>query len=152
ESHQRLSDPRHGRLEKTEEFKHRTGYVYAEAADAMMTRLMILVLAAAPAFAETAVQHLLETKMFGRLKALDEKTSGVLGVASIDLTSGRIFVYNGEAVLPTASSIKIPILVEMFESVKNLDAKVTLQPAEAVSGSGNLQNELKKGPVTLSVR
>lgn len=102
--------------------------------------------------AETPVQHLLETKMFERISRLDARLEGVLGVAALDLTGGRLFVYNAEAIFPAASSIKIPILVAMFNTVKDLDAKVTLQPDEAVAGSGTLQNDLKNGPVTLTLR
>ena len=102
--------------------------------------------------AETTVQHLLESKLYARIQALDKGLHGVLGVATIDLTNGRIFVYNGEAIFPTASSIKIPIMVEMFRTVKNLEEKVTISPAESVGGSGTLADRLKSGPVTMTVR
>ena len=114
--------------------------------------LLVLLAGAALAAAESPVQHLLESKMYAQIHALDQSLSGVMGVAAIDLTSGRIFVYNGDAVFPTASSIKIPILVEMMHAVKDLDASITLQPAESVGGSGTLQNRLKSGPVTLTMR
>lgn len=109
-------------------------------------------LAAVFACAETPVQHLLESKMYARIQALDHSLAGVLGVAAIDLTSGRVFVYNGDVVFPTASSIKIPIMVEMMHRVKDLDASIVLQPSESVGGSGSLQNRLKSGPVTLTIR
>jgi beta-lactamase class A len=107
--------------------------------------------------AESAVQRLLEDKLlFGRIKALDAELGGVLGVATIDLASGRIFVYNGEAAFPAASVIKIPIMMEMFRQISagriNPDRQVTLTPADSVGGSGNLQNALKQGPVTISVQ
>ena len=107
------------------------------------------------AWGESAVQRLLEDKMFSRILAYDHSLRGALGVATIDLTSGRIFVYNGDAVFPTASSIKIPILVEMFLSVRRGEFKltdtVTLQPSEAVGGSGELQKALAGGPQRLTV-
>ncbi len=105
---------------------------------------------------ETAVQHLLENKMFSRIRDYDASLHGALGVATIDLTSGRVFVYNGEAVFPTASSIKIPILVEMFRAMKQgefkLSDRVTLQPSEAVGGSGLLQKSLGEGQLQITVR
>lgn len=123
-----------------------------------MTRIAagLLILFASPAArAETAVQHLLENKMFSKIKDYDAALNGTLGVATIDLTSGRIFVYNGEAVFPTASVIKIPIMVEMFRAIKQgefkLTDKVTIQPSESVPGSGSLQNALRNGPQTMSV-
>jgi len=118
-----------------------------------MKRILII-LALLPTLArpETAVQHLLEEKMYARIQKLDDSLHGVLGVASIDLSSGRIFSYNGDAVFPTASSIKIPIMAEMFRSHIDLSRQITIQPREAAGGSGNLQNQLKQGPVTLNVR
>lgn len=105
-----------------------------------------------PLAAETAVQHLLESKMYARLKAVDDRLGGVLGVAVIDLSSGRVILYNGEAVFPTASSIKIPILVQLFRDKVDFERKITLQPSDAVGGSGLIQAELAKGPLTLTVR
>lgn len=113
---------------------------------------LILGSALAVARAESSVQHLLEAKMHNRIKAVDDALPGALGVATIDLTSGRIYVYNGEAVFPTASAIKIPIMVQMFRAKVNLEERITLQPSDAVGGSGILQKPLSKGPVTLTVR
>lgn len=106
--------------------------------------------------ADSAVQRLLEDKLlFGKIKALDGSLGGVLGVATIDLTSGRIFVYNGEAVFPAASVIKIPIMAEMFRQIKlgriRAGDQVRLTPSDAVGGSGDLQKDLQRGPVSLSV-
>ena len=101
---------------------------------------------------ESAVQHLLEAKMHARIKAVDDGLLGAVGVATVDLTSGRIYVYNGEAVFPTASAIKIPIMVQLFRTKVNLEEKITLQPKESVGGSGSLQHSLAKGPVTLTTR
>jgi len=112
----------------------------------------VLIFAGGVASAESAVQHLLEAKMHARIKALDDSLDGALGVAAIDLSSGRLYVYNGEAVFATASSIKIPIMVQMFKAKVNLDESVTLQPSDLVGGSGNIQRTLAKGPVTMTVR
>jgi beta-lactamase class A len=121
-----------------------------------MIRYLLLLACFASLRAETAVQHLLESKMYARLKAYDDALPSALGVAAIDLTSGRIFVYNGEAVFPAASTIKIPILVEMYRAMRRGEFKpddpVTVQPSEAAGGSGDLQNALKSGPVRLTVR
>ena len=108
-------------------------------------------------FAETAVQRLLEDRMlFGRIKAIAESVHGPLGVAAIDLKTGRVFVFNGEAEFPAASTIKIPILVELFrESASGqirLGDPVTLLPRDAVGGDGVLKDQLARGPVTLSIQ
>ena len=107
------------------------------------------------AWGESAVQRLLEDKMSSRIQEYDRPLRGAVGVATIDLTSGKVFDYNGNAIFPTASSIKIPILVEMFRSVKRGEFKltdtITIQPADAVGGSGELQKALASGPVRLTV-
>src|SRR5262245_64569670 len=41
---------------------------------------------------------------------------GVLGVAAVDFSDGHTFSHNGDAVFTTASSIKIPILIELFQA------------------------------------
>jgi beta-lactamase class A len=117
--------------------------------------IVFVLFGAIPLRAETSVQHLLENKMFAQLREYDAGMRGALGVATIDLTSGRVFVYNGEAVFPTASSIKIPILAEMFRQASagkfNMSDPVALTEKDAVGGSGNLQADLKNGPKTLTV-
>jgi beta-lactamase class A len=82
--------------------------------------------------------------------------TGVLGVAAIDLKTGRMLQYNGDAVFPQASSIKIPIMIEVFRAVRagklSLDTSVTLDGKDAVGGSGHLRILLRSRPVTLTVR
>ncbi len=108
-------------------------------------------------YAQSSVQRLLEDKLlYRRIRALDDSLNGVLGVAAIDLTSGGAFAYNGDAIFPTASSIKVAILIEMFRQAKagafRLADRVTLTPAESVGGSGDLQIALKRGPITITVQ
>jgi beta-lactamase class A len=115
-----------------------------------------LLLACGIAGAQPTVSELLEQKMDRQIRALDESLDGVLGVEAIDLKSGRVYGYHAKTVFPTASSIKIPILIEMFRAEKagefRFTDRVTLTQADIVGGSGELQIALKKGPVTLSVR
>lgn len=103
------------------------------------------------------VTRLWEMKQLARIKAVDDALDGVLGVATIDLTSGRVFTYNADAVFPTASSIKIPIMIQVFRDERagkfSFADKVTLGPKDNAGGSGGpLQKALDKGPVTVTVR
>src|SRR2546428_6798623 len=43
-----------------------------------------------------------------------ERFEGVMGVAIVDLTDGRTILHNADRVFPTASSIKIAILLELY--------------------------------------
>jgi len=103
------------------------------------------------------VTRLWEMKQLARIKAVDDALDGVLGLATIDLTSGRVFAYNADAVFPTASSIKIPIMIQVFRDERagkfSFADKVTLGPKDNAGGSGGpLQKALDKGPVTVTVR
>ena len=53
-------------------------------------------------------------KLETRVRAIADKFDGVMGVAILDLTDGRIFLHNADRVFPTASSIKIAVLVELY--------------------------------------
>ena len=70
-----------------------------------------------------------------------------------DLSNGHTFQDHAHTV-PTASTIKVPILIEMFRAAKagefQWSDSITL-PGDSVGGSGHLQEALAKGPVTLTV-
>ena len=103
------------------------------------------------------VMDLWEAKQRAKIQAVDDALDGVLGVATIDLTSGRVFSYYGDIVFPTASSIKIPIMIQVFRDERagkfHFTDKVTLGPKDNAGGSGGpLQKALDKGTVTLTIR
>ena len=106
--------------------------------------------------AQPSVGELLEQKTLARLQAYAEAHEGIIGVAAIDLTNGRTFSVHGDTVFTQASSIKIPLMVELFRATKagdySLDDKFTLTKADIVGGSGHFREELAKGPLTLSLR
>jgi len=57
---------------------------------------------------------LLWKKLEARVAEIADRLDGVMGVAILDLTDGRILLHNSDRVLPTASSIKIAIMVELY--------------------------------------
>ena len=124
----------------------------------MVFRLIsALLIACTVALSETDVITLWEQKRYARIKAVDDALDGVLGVATIDLTSGRSFGYNADAVFPTACSIKIPIMIQVFRDERagkfSFSDKATLGPKDNAGGSGGpLQKALDKGPMTLTIR
>lgn len=119
-----------------------------------MKLLLLLCACALIAPAETAAD-LLEQKTIARIGAIDSRLNGILGVYAIDLTTGHAFGYHSDTVFTQASSIKIPILVELFRQERagtvHLDQTLTLNPNETVGGSGELQHELRRGPIRLTV-
>jgi len=57
---------------------------------------------------------LLWKKLEARVAETADRIDGVTGVAILDLTDGRILLHNADRVFPTASSIKIAILLELY--------------------------------------
>ena len=125
----------------------------------MVTRSLVLVSAFGAMVSTVSAQNmpldLLDAKLKEKLRAVDRSVDGALGVAAIDLTSGRTIALNQDTLFATASVIKVPILIEMFRQARagevNLQERITIAPSETVAGSGTIQEALKKGPVTLSI-
>jgi beta-lactamase class A len=57
---------------------------------------------------------LLWKKLEARVEEIGNRLDGVMGVAILDLTDGRILLRNADRVFPAASSIKIAILLELY--------------------------------------
>jgi len=57
---------------------------------------------------------LLWKKLETRVEEIASSLDGVMGVAILDLTGGRILLRNADRVFPAASSIKIAILLELY--------------------------------------
>ncbi|MBM3812051.1 MAG: serine hydrolase [Acidimicrobiia bacterium] len=106
-------------------------------------------------FAQGEPSLLLEKKMLVQIEKADAALDGVLGVAAIDLETGRVISYNGGTAFPQASSIKIPIMMAMFESAREarfpFTGKLTLTEKDVAGGSGHLNALIAKAPHTLTV-
>lgn len=107
-------------------------------------------------FSQVMPEVPLEQKLMARIRAYDQSINGVLGVAIVDLDNMHILQYNGEGVFPQASSIKIPIMMEVFRAARagklKLTDSVSLDKQDSVGGSGHLRLLLRSRPVTLTVR
>src|SRR5205809_3941434 len=57
---------------------------------------------------------LLWKKLETRVEEISGRLDGVMGVAILDLTDGRVLLRNADRVFPAASSIKIAILLELY--------------------------------------
>jgi beta-lactamase class A len=102
---------------------------------------------------ETQLAKELKASYDRRLQEIASRVDGVVGYAVLDLTSGDRIGHLEQAVFPTASTIKLAIVYELFKRVEEgtvrLDQPIVLDRRQAVGGSGVL-NEL--GTPTLSVR
>ncbi len=121
-----------------------------------MRLFLWMTLAAACAHAQPTLIEILESKTTAAVRALEEREPGVIGFAATDLKSGRTFSYHGDTQFAQASSIKIPIMIEMFRAAAGgkfqLGDKLTLTAKDAVGGSGHLREKLLAGPLTLTIR
>lgn len=78
-----------------------------------------------------------------------EKHRGEVAVMIKNLDSGETFAYRSDAVMPTASLIKFPVLIELYRQAEqgtvSLDTPITLNDADKVPGSGILTQHFNAG-------
>jgi len=101
----------------------------------------------------SAIAAELRARLESRLQEIVAHVDGVVGYAVLDLTSGERIGHLDREVFPTASTIKLAIVYELFKQVEEgrvrLDQTITLDRTKAVGGSGVL---FEMGTPTLSVR
>ena len=85
--------------------------------------------------AREEVDHLIER--------IDRLFSGDLAFAAKNLSTGEEILLNGDLILPTASTIKLAILAELYRQSRNgtvtLSESLAMQPSDIVGGSGVLK-------------
>ena len=98
---------------------------------------------------------LLWQKLESSIRAEDQQVDGVLGIAIEDLSNGHTLLLNADETFPTASTIKIAILAELYRQTQQGKIKLTdtytLQQADLVGGSG-ISNALTAGTTKLTLR
>src|SRR6266849_2394702 len=100
-------------------------------------------------------EQLLWQKLEATISGVDRNLDGVLGVAIVDLTTGQKYLLHADEALPTASSIKIAILAELYHQAQQGKIKLgelyTLRSSDLVGGSG-VANALTPGVTRLTIR
>jgi len=95
----------------------------------------------------------LRAKFEQRLQQISSRVDGVVGYSVLDLTSGDRIAHLERETFPTASTIKLAIVYELFRQAAEgrirLDDTIALDRAKAVGGTGVL---FQLGTPTLSVR
>ena len=95
-----------------------------------------------------AKQDVLWSRMEDSIRSIVQQTDAVVGVAILDLTDQRAFYLNADAVYPTASTIKIALLVELYRQHERassggagakLSDMYTMDAKDAVGGGGILE-------------
>jgi beta-lactamase class A len=83
-------------------------------------------------------------KVPDEILSLSKQFSGTIGVAAGKLSSPEMFALNAGEVFPTASCIKIPILVELCRQVLedniDLSSRIPIQEKQQVPGTGVIKD------------
>lgn len=84
-----------------------------------------------------------------RVKPIIEAHKGKVAVAVKHLGSGESYRYHADQVMPTASLIKFPVMIEVYrqagEKKVDLDSFITLRKEDKVPGSGVLTDNFSAG-------
>ncbi len=100
-------------------------------------------------------EQILWQKLAATVNEVDRNLDGVLAVAILDLSTGQKYLLRADEVMPTASSIKIAILAELYRQAQQGKLKLadfyTLQSADLVGGSG-ITSVLTPGATRLTLR
>ena len=100
-------------------------------------------------------EQILWQKLAATVSEVDSKLDGVLAVAILDLSTGQKYLLHADEVMPTASSIKIAILAELYRQAQQGKVKLTdfytLEQTDMVGGSG-ITSVLTPGMTKLTLR
>ena len=101
-----------------------------------------------PGFSAAAQQSGSSRQLDTRVQALIRNFNGNVYIDAVNLKTGASYSLHADDPVPTASTIKLPIMIELFyeasEGRLDWNQKLTLTDAQKVSGSGVLQ-ELSNG-------
>jgi beta-lactamase class A len=88
-------------------------------------------------------QYRTDHKLEGRLRVLTDSFHGVAGIYVLNLKTGKEAAINADTVFPTASIIKVPILVGIFDKIRQGAFKyhqpLIYRDSMAKKGSGLMQ-------------
>ncbi|MCP4857141.1 MAG: hypothetical protein GY903_21880 [Fuerstiella sp.] len=112
-------------------------------------RLMLIFLCAAFVAPGLWAQETAEKPLAERLLPLIEAHEGEVAVSVRHIGSGEEFHYRSDVVMPTASLIKLPVMIEAYrqaaEGIIDLQATVKWTDADKVPGSGILTKHFTGG-------
>ena len=81
--------------------------------------IVLILLMSSPGFAQAVdMKRDLRNKFESELKKINDDFEGVFAAEFVDLTDGQKISLNADTVMPTASAIKVPILIELFRQAE----------------------------------
>jgi beta-lactamase class A len=110
---------------------------------------------AQPVPGQESLPAALHANLQAEINRVAEHLDGVMGYAIKDLQTGEFFYHNADLVFPTASSIKLAVLLELLrqgqEGKLSLEEQHTVRRSETVGGDPILYM-LGDGTVTMTLR
>jgi len=117
--------------------------------------LLAAACAQTPPNTAAAKQQLLWQKLESTINDVDHNLDGVLGVAILDVSSGKKFLLHADEVFPQASSIKIAVLAELYRQAQTGKLKLTdlytVQASDLVADS-DIMGGLTPGVTRITLR
>jgi len=117
--------------------------------------LLAAACAQTPPNTAAAEQQLLWQKLESTINDVDHNLDGVLGVAILDVSSGKKFLLHADEVFPQASSIKIAVLAELYRQAQTGKLKLTdlytVQASDLVADS-DIMGGLTPGVTRITLR
>jgi len=105
---------------------------------------LVAIACAATLGAQPAQRAVLAEKMRAELRRIAEETHGVVGAQVLDLATGDRIGINDTLVFPQGSTIKVPLLIELYHQATtgrlNLASRVAVRAADRTGGDGLLQH------------
>ncbi|AKQ46735.1 beta-lactamase [Rufibacter radiotolerans] len=98
---------------------------------------ILLFLLSPPSFAQKAKEKI-DTKLIQKLQALTQRFEGDVGIYVRHLKTGKTVALNADSLFPTASMIKVPIMVGMFDKMERgeIDPKAILRYRDSLFYAG----------------
>ncbi len=112
---------------------------------------LLLAMASSPLVVQGSepVDHKPAPTLAGGIDSLVRAHKGKVAVAVKNLRTGESFRYHADEVMPTASLIKFPVMIEVYRQAAagkiDLDARLTLRNQDKVPGSGVLTTHFSAG-------
>ena len=90
-----------------------------------------------------------------QIATIAKKADGIVGVAAVDLETGRCVSLHGDERFPMASVVKLPVAIAFLQRVDrgedSLTREVTLTPADFRRGVSPIRDEANGKPITVTV-
>jgi beta-lactamase class A len=108
--------------------------------NAILVGTVVLLLIPNETPAQAPHREILRSKLEKELRQVSDSFPGVMSIQFVDLTDGTRVGVNEQLVFPQGSSIKIPILIELFRQAESRPAilreRQRVTPATRTAGSG----------------